>query len=350
MAPTFYYTPSGSSTPVSLGLGSATATPGVFTLATTVLPVGTDSVTANLPAGGNYAASISNIVTETVAQSTTPGVLTTSNATPTIGASVTLTDTIAVINGAAPPVAPTFYYTPSGSSTPVSLGLGSATATPGVFTLATTALPVGTDSVTANLPAGGNYAASTSNIVTETVAQSTTPGVLTTSNSAPTVGASVTLTDTITVVGGVAPPVAPTFYYTPSGSSTPVSLGLGAATATPGVFTLSTTALPVGTDSVTANLPAGGNYAASTSNIVTETVAQSTTPWSPHHLQRSAHRGHLHHPHRHHRRRRWRRPTRSSHLLLHPQWLLDAGLPRPRLRYRNPGRLHSGNHRTSRGH
>jgi hypothetical protein len=278
IAPTFYYTPSGSSTPVSLGIGTATATPGVFTLATTLLPVGTDSVTANLPAGGNYAASISNIVTETVAQSTVPGVLSTSNATPTVGASVTLTDTIAIINGAAPPVAPTFYYTPSGSSTPVSLGLGTATATPGVFTVTTTALPVGTDSVTANLPAGGNYAASISNIVTETVAQSTTPGVLTTSNATPTVGASVTLTDTITVINSAAPPVAPTFYYTPSGSSTPVSLGLGTATATPGVFTLATTALPVGTDSVTANLPAGGNYAASISNIVTETVAQSTTP------------------------------------------------------------------------
>ena len=171
--------------PVTYG----STTPSVCTVTSggviTQVSAGTCILTANQAATGNYAAATQQTQSYQVLQSSQADTLITSNATPTVGASITLTDTVPVVGGAAPTTAPTFYYTPSGSSTPVSLGLGATTATPGVYTLATTALPVGTDSVTANLSAGGNYAAITSNIVTETVAQSTVPGVLTTSNATP---------------------------------------------------------------------------------------------------------------------------------------------------------------------
>jgi hypothetical protein len=224
-------------------------------------------VTANLPAGGNYAAVTSNIITETVAQSTTPGVLTTSNAAPTAGTSITLTDTIAVINGVAPPVAPTFYYTPSGSSTPVSLGLGTATATPGVFTLATAALPVGTDSVTANLPAGGNYAAETSNMVLEAVTGAT---------------------DTITFPAlpntafGTTPPI-PAATSTSGQPVTYSTTSTACSITTAGVITFNS----IGSCAITANQAAAGIYAAATSVTQTFTILGAadvitvTSPSSP---------------------------------------------------------------------
>ena len=90
-------------------------------------------------------------------------VLTTTNATPYFGQSVTLTDTIPVVNGVAPTGTVSFY---SGA---ILLGTAQPNAL-GIATLTTTALPVGTDSVTAVLAADTNYAQVTSNVQTETVA------------------------------------------------------------------------------------------------------------------------------------------------------------------------------------
>ena len=242
-----------------LGTGVPNAS-GVATLATTALPVGTDSVTAVLAADSNYASVTSNVQPETVSKVAGSDVLTTSNATPTFGQSVTLTDAIPVVNGIAPTGTVSFY---NGATL---LGTGVPNAS-GIATLATTALPVGTDSVTAVLAADSNYASVTSNLQPETVSKVAGSDVLTTSNATPSDGQSVTLTDTIPVVNGVAPTGLVSFY---NGATL---LGTGVPNAS-GVATLATTALPVGTDSVTAVLAADSNYASVTSNVQPETVSK----------------------------------------------------------------------------
>jgi hypothetical protein len=232
---------------------------GVATLTTTALPLGVDSVTAVLAGDSDYAQMTSNVLTETVSKAVGADILTTTNAAPVFGQAVTLTDAIPVVDGVAPTGAVSFYYgtTLLGTATPNASGIA---------TLATRALPVGVDSVTAVLAADADYAQVTSNVQLETISKTASADVLTTSNTAPVFGRSVSLTDTISVVNGVAPTGIVSFY---NGSTL---LGTAVPNAS-GVATLSTTALPVGSDPVAAVLATDANYAQVTSNVVTEIVA-----------------------------------------------------------------------------
>ena len=233
---------------------------GIATLTTGALPVGTDAVTAVYSGDGDYSSTTSNPVTVMVSKDSGVAVLTTSNATPNVGQSVTLTDTLPVANGVSPTGTIIFY---SGST---ALGTGTINAS-GVATLATTALPVGTDSITAIYGGDGNYGNGTSNAVTETVTKGSATGVLTTSNTAPSVGQSVTLTDTLPTVNGIVPTGTVTFNngITVIGTGTVNNAGLAI---------LAITALPLGTDTVTAVYGGDSVYSNGTSNAVTETVAQ----------------------------------------------------------------------------
>ncbi len=243
----------------AIGTGSVNGS-GIATLTTGALPVGTDTVTAVYSGDNDYNSTTSNPIAMTVSKDSGVAVLTTSNATPSAGQSVTLTDTLPVANGISPTGTVVFY---SGST---ALGTGTINSS-GVATLATTALPVGTDSVTAVYGGDGNYGNGTSNAVTQIVTKGTATGVLITSNAAPSVGRSVTLTDTLPTVEGVIPTGTVTFC---NGTA---ALGTGTVNSS-GVATLATTALPVGVDTVAAVYGGDGNYSNSTSNAVTETVAQ----------------------------------------------------------------------------
>jgi hypothetical protein len=118
---------------------------------------------------------------------------------------------------------------------------------------------------------GANLASYTVTAVngTLTVSSASTTTTLSAPASA-TSGSSVTLTATVASPGG-APAGSVAFYNgtTALGSGT---LGAG------GVATLSTTALPVGSDSVTATYAAAGNFGASTSAAVTLTVTAASVP------------------------------------------------------------------------
>ena len=259
--------PSGSVTfyngATALGTGTISAS-GVATLTTSALPPGTDAITAHYAGDSNFSAIVSNTLTEIVAKATGYGdVLTTSSGAPSFGSSVILTDTIAAVNGTYPTGSVTFY---NGTT---ALGTGMISAS-GVATFSTSALPTGTDSVTAGYTGDSNFGAATSNAVTETVSKvSVASDVLTTSNAAPSLGSSVTLTDTLGAVGGSYPTGTITFYR---GTT---ALGTGMISAS-GVATLSTTALPTGSDSVTAVYGGDTNFSNATSNAITENVAKAT--------------------------------------------------------------------------
>jgi N-acetylneuraminic acid mutarotase len=181
---------------------------------------------------------------------TTPTISVATSGTPSAyGNPVTLTAT--VTSGDAGTV--TFY---NGSAS-----IGTATPSSGAARLTTSNLPVGSDSITATIAASGNYLTATSSAITQVVNGIYPTISLATSGGNPsTYGTSVSLTATVTSgdTGAV------TFY---SGTTY-----LGTATPSGGRATLTTSSLPVGSDSITATIATSGDYGAATSSPVSQTV------------------------------------------------------------------------------
>jgi hypothetical protein len=298
----------------SLGTGTLNSSNGVATLSTTTLPVGTDTLTATYAATGNFGASTSaassitvNVASQTITFSpvashpygSAPFTVTASSS---LGSSYPVTVTVqsgpAVINGGVVTITGAgrvvLQATQAGNT-----DYGSATATqsfqvtPAQLTVVAnsatrvfgTANPtfsgtvtgaVGSDSFSESFTTGANTSSNVGsypilpaatgpqlanysvNIVNGTLTVVGTP--TTTTLGAPgsaSYGASVTLTATVTSTAGT-----PGGVVTFSSGST--ALGVGALNAA-GVATLSTAALPGGSDVVTASYGAQGNFAASAS-------------------------------------------------------------------------------------
>jgi hypothetical protein len=296
----------------TLGTGTLNSS-GVATLSTTTLPVGTDAVSASYAATGNFAASTStatNITVSTASQTITfPAIPSRPygsapfavSATSSLGSSYPVTISVlsgpAVINGG--------IVTITGAGTVVlqasqagDSNYGSATTTqsfqvlPAQLTVAASSATrpygaanpafsgtitgaVGSDSFTESFtttatagsnagsypivpaaagPALGNYTVTIVN-GTLTVSPLATSTTLFAVGSA-SYGASITLTATVSSTSGT-----PGGMVTFLSGSTP--LGTAALNAG-GTAVLTTTALPAGTDTVTASYPAQGNFAAST--------------------------------------------------------------------------------------
>ncbi len=247
-------------------LGSGTLTDGVATLASTALPIGANSVTAQYSGDSTFTSSTSPVATVTVGKASTTTALTLTTSTPVFGQSVTLTATIttATTGSASPTGTVTFL---NGTT-----ALGTGTVTNGVATLTTT-LPVGTYSITADYPGDANYATSTSTPpVSVKASEASTTTVVVAFPTSPVALQSVTLTATVTVVSpGVGTPTGTIQFFNGTTS-------LGApATITAGVATLVTTSLPAGTNTITADYVSDGNFAASTSSPLPLPVAAAAT-------------------------------------------------------------------------
>ena len=302
-----------------LGVGTVNAG-GVATLSTAALPAGSDAVTASYAALGNFAASVSVATAVTVnggsqtitfppvgshvygsapfavtasssAGSSYPVTISVQSGPASIaGGIVTLTGAGTVVLRAiqsgnagysAASATQSFQVTPA----PLTVAANSATRSYGAANPAfsgTLSSAVGGDSFTESF---ATTATTSSNIGSYPISPSvsgaqlanytvtTVPGELTVTAAATTTklsappnaasGASVTLTATVTSSAGV-PAGSVTFY---NGST---SLGVGALNG--GVATLSTTALPAGTDTATATYGAAGNFAGSSSPAVAVTI------------------------------------------------------------------------------
>jgi hypothetical protein len=148
--------------------------------------------------------------------------------------------------------------------------LGIATLTGGVATLNVTSLPVATDSLKAAYAGDTNFAASTSNTLSYSVANAATL-TLSANPTISTYGQQVTLTATLSP-------------YTLNGQSTNGesvtfsngTTNLGTATLASGVATLSVTSLPGGTNSLTANYSGDSNFASAKSNVLPYVVNRAT--------------------------------------------------------------------------
>jgi autotransporter-associated beta strand protein len=252
-------------------LGTETLTAGSATLNTSTLPVGTNSITAQYQGNANFAPSTSTASSVTVALAPTTTAVTFSPASPALGANVTLTATItpATSGGAAPTGTVNFL---NGS-----VVLGSATVASNQATFSTTTLPAGSNSITAEYTGDANYATSTSPVTPVTVAQVSTTTTVTYSPTLPVFGQQVTLTATITP--------ASTLSALPSGTVDFFngSTLLGTGTVSTGSATLTTTALAVGNNSITAQYLGDGTYGGSTSAVDSAAVvlAPTTTTLAP---------------------------------------------------------------------
>ncbi|HEV2213939.1 MAG TPA: Ig-like domain repeat protein, partial [Terracidiphilus sp.] len=238
---------------------------GVAELLTTVIPGGSNSLTAVFPGDASFDASTSSAVGLTVAPGVTSmGTPTATPTNPAVGASVSFGITLATHSaGAAPTGTVTFkdgtatLGTVNLAGTAGSFSQTSTVLAAGTASYSTTSLTSGTHSVTAVYSGDGNYATSTSTAMTVTVGSGGGSGSYALTGTAVTIstpGATTGNTSTITVTpsGGFTGNVALTAAITSSptgalyaptlsfGTTTPVTIsGTTAVTAT---MTVSTTA------------------------------------------------------------------------------------------------------------
>ncbi|WP_263367852.1 Ig-like domain repeat protein [Edaphobacter bradus] len=231
-------------------LGTATVTNGTASVATTVLPIGTDTITASYGGDGNYNAA-STTLNQTVKKAVTTVTVTATPNPSTYGQSVTITASV--------PAGDTGTITiTSGGAT---LGSGTVGAA-GTVVVTTSSLPVGSDTITASYSGDANNDAGTGSVV-ESVGKATATSTLTSSQNPSAPGASVTFTDTLpTGVTG-------TVTFTSGGTT------LGTSTVTNGVASVSTSSLPGGSDTITATYSGDSNYNTSVATL-TQTVTKIT--------------------------------------------------------------------------
>lgn len=239
---------------------------------------GSHSITAVYSGDGTYVTSTSSVLTQvvnTVAKGNTTTSLVSSLNPAIAGQSVTFTATVAGTTSNTPPPTGTIAFM-DGTTLLVTAPLNGA----GIATYSTSALTVGSHTLTAAYGADTNYAASTSGVVTEIVnapAKVNTTTALISSLNPAIAGQSVTFTATVagTTSNSPAPTGAVSFL---DGTAT---LGTGTLNGA-GVATYATSALTTGSHSISAVYGADSNYVGSTSGVLAEAInpvakATSTT-------------------------------------------------------------------------
>jgi hypothetical protein len=251
------------------------------TLATTSLPAGTDPITVVYAASGNFGATTSAALNQVVNAGSTTAAVASSVNPASAGQSVTLTATVS--SGTAAPTGPVVFMDGATAIGTVTLAPGSGLSS--TATLTTSTLPIGTDAITVVYAATANFGAATSPALSLVVNPAATAATVASSPNPAGAGQSVTLTATVS--SGFAAPTGSVIFK--NGSTL-----IGSGTLTPGsglssTATLTTAALPVGTDSITASYAATGNFAATVSAALsqvvnaagtTATVASSASPSS----------------------------------------------------------------------
>jgi Bacterial Ig-like domain (group 3)/Beta-propeller repeat len=237
-------------------------------LTTSALTAGSHPMTAVYSADTNYAASttaaLTQIVNAAVKTNTTTSLLSSANPAPT-GQSVIFTATVAGVGSNTPVPTGTVTFLDGTTTLGMSTLNGSAQAS-----LTTSALAVGSHSITAVYGADANYAASTSTAVAEVVntpaKTNTTTSVSSSANPA-TIGQSVVFTATVAGVGSNSP--VPTGMATFLDGTT--TLGTGTLNSA-GTATFATTTLVAGVHPITVQYGGDTNYLGSTSGALSQTV------------------------------------------------------------------------------
>ena len=235
-------------------LGSVPLSGSSATLTTAALAVGDHSLTAQYSGDSNFAGS-SAALTQTVNTAATTAAVGSSANPSVFGSSVTLSATVTSSAG-----------TPTGSLTFLdgTTSLGSVTLDQaGSAALTTSALSVGSHSITVQYSGDSNFSSATSPPLVQSVGTEPTTTTVQASDNPITYGQSVTLTASVSAAVGT-----PTGNVTFSDGSTT----LGSASLTGGVASISLPALQAGDHSMVAAYAGDGNDSASTSDDLALTV------------------------------------------------------------------------------
>ncbi|MGB7258147.1 MAG: Ig-like domain repeat protein [Pseudolabrys sp.] len=147
----------------STTLGGAALSSGAASLTTSALGAGTHSITAVYGGNGNFNASVSSSLTQTVDKGASKSTLTATPNPARPGHAVKLTATVAAAAPAAGIPDGTVTFRQGGTM------LGSKTLSGGTASLRTAALAIGSDKITASYGGSANWIASSASAVTETV-------------------------------------------------------------------------------------------------------------------------------------------------------------------------------------
>ncbi|HEX4155828.1 MAG TPA: Ig-like domain repeat protein [Acidobacteriaceae bacterium] len=249
-------------------IGTATLnSSGTASITTATLAPGTHALSAQYPGDNTNASGESNTISEVIQQAATTTTLSTTNATPTVGTSVTFTATISSAEGPLPSGSVTF--TDGGTTLGTEALDGSGTAT-----LTLSSLAPGTHSIVASYGGDTDDAVSSSSPLTETVAQIATVTTLSSDANPLSAGGTLHLTATVALAPGAAA----------DGGLT------GSVTFTDGITTLGTVAvdgsghatfdvstLTVGSHTMVASYGGATNYATSSSTALTQVVQKTAT-------------------------------------------------------------------------
>ncbi len=230
------------------------------------LSPGSYPITAVYLFSGSYLGSTSSTVTQTVNQAATTTKVTASPNPSVYGQNVTLTATVsAKAPGAGTPTGTVTFL--DGTTT-----LSTATLTNGTVNIGVPSLPVGSNSITVSYSGDTNFTGSTSAALTQTVKEASTTTKLTSSANPSVYGQSVTFTATVTAKspGSGTPTGMVTFL---DGITTMAVLPLSGGT----VAYTPPAPLSVGSHSITVQYASDGNFAASTSSALSQTVHKSAT-------------------------------------------------------------------------
>ncbi len=180
------------------------------------------------------------------------------------GQSVTFTATVTVTGAAGSPSGTVTFK--DGATVLGSSSVSSVSSVTGTATLDTSALTVGTHSITATYSGDGIYASSLSSAVSQVVSLAASTTILASLPNPSPSGQSVTFTATVTGAAG-----------SPTGTVTfrDGAMVLGSPSVASGIATLATSALTVGTHSITATYSGNATYSSSVSDTVSQVVANS---------------------------------------------------------------------------
>jgi hypothetical protein len=245
-------------------LGTGTVAGGGATLSTTLLPAGADTVTATYSGDRDFLLSQS-ITTVTVNGSQTVTMLTATPNPATPGQSIQLTASVAGVSLPGTPAGTISFY--NGTTDVADVPLNAS----GTAQFSLGPLPLGSYSLTAAYSGAGGFLASQSPPLLLAVSGYNSVTTLAASPNPGGVGQPVTLKATVTGIGAVVSPSGSVSFFL-NGATL---LGLGTLDAS-GIATLTTSALPLGTDSLTAAYAGSATFSPGRSAALLETIETPT--------------------------------------------------------------------------